>query len=45
MSENMLTGSFRFWLIEGEARLTELDQSVVLTLPHCDLLLSRDEPT
>jgi len=32
---------FRFWLIDPDAKLTELDPSAVAVLPHCDLLLSR----
>jgi len=35
---------FGFWLIEPGAKLTSLDSSALLTLPHCDLLLSRNNP-
>jgi FkbM family methyltransferase len=35
---------FGFWLIEYGTKLTRLDPSAVLTLPHCDLFLSREIP-
>ena len=35
---------FRFWRIEDTASLTPLHRSEVLTLPHCDLFLSRQDP-
>ncbi len=33
---------FKFWRIEFGAKLTKLEPSVLLTLPHCDLLLTRE---
>jgi FkbM family methyltransferase len=33
---------FKFWLIEFGGNLTILEPSALLTLPHCDLLLSRN---
>jgi FkbM family methyltransferase len=35
---------FGFWLIEPGGRLTNLAPSALLGLPHCDLLLTRDDP-
>ena len=35
---------FRFWRIEDTGSLTPLDRSELLTLPHCDLFLSRQDP-
>jgi len=35
---------FRFWLIGAGPKLSSVDPSGVLTLPHCDLFMSRDEP-
>jgi hypothetical protein len=35
---------FRFWLIGAGPKLTSVDPSGVLALPHCDLFMSRDEP-
>jgi len=35
---------FKFWLIEPGGRLTNLAPSVLLELPHHDLLLARDDP-
>jgi FkbM family methyltransferase len=35
---------FKFWLIEPGGGLTKLETSALLTLPHCDLLLSRGDP-
>ena len=35
---------FGFWLIEPGGGLTKIDPSAALTLPHCDLLLSRNSP-
>jgi FkbM family methyltransferase len=33
---------FGFWLIEPGTGLTDIEPSAALTLPHCDLLLSRN---
>lgn len=35
---------FRFWVIGPGPNLTSVDPSAVLSLPHCDLFLSRDDP-
>jgi FkbM family methyltransferase len=35
---------FRFWRIGDSGSLSEIDRSAVAMLPHCDLLLSRDDP-
>jgi FkbM family methyltransferase len=35
---------FHFWRIEITGSLTPLDRSEVLTQPHCDLFLSRQDP-
>jgi FkbM family methyltransferase len=35
---------FGFWLIEPGGGRTKIDPSAALTLPHCDLLLSRGSP-
>jgi FkbM family methyltransferase len=40
----LVENGFRFWLIEYEGKLAELDPSAVLNLPHCDLFLSRADP-
>jgi FkbM family methyltransferase len=34
---------FKFWLVDG-AGLTRLEPSALLTLPHCDLFLSHEDP-
>jgi FkbM family methyltransferase len=35
---------FDFWLIEPATGLTKIEPSATLTLPHCDLMLSRKNP-
>ena len=35
---------FSFWLIEAASALTKIEPSSALTLPHCDLMLSRNKP-
>jgi hypothetical protein len=35
---------FVFWLIEPGTGLTKIEPSAALTLPHCDLFLSRGSP-
>jgi FkbM family methyltransferase len=35
---------FGFWLIEPGGGLTKMDPSALFELPHCDLLLARDDP-
>lgn len=36
---------FRFWVIEPGGDLASLEPAALLTLPHCDLFLSRANPT
>jgi FkbM family methyltransferase len=39
----LIERGFKFWLV-AEAGLTRLEPSALLTLPHCDLFLSREDP-
>jgi FkbM family methyltransferase len=39
----LIERGFKFWLVAG-AGLTRLEPSALLTLPHCDLFLSREDP-
>jgi FkbM family methyltransferase len=41
----LLQQDFKFWLIEREACLTRLDPAVLPTLPHCDIFLTRSDPS
>jgi FkbM family methyltransferase len=39
----LIERGFKFWLVTGGG-LTRLEPSALLTLPHCDLFLSREDP-